>query len=139
MDHLNGRFRKFTTHVPRTVSLTPLDLRKLGQNTYQTRSTLSQVRAKIASLRAETNAKTTAANFDLQKRLAAVREVERDEKEKRKEDRKRKRAERRERESLGKLGLDAGVSEKEVDRAREQMDGLESMMGFGGFGGKKKR
>ena len=115
------------------------DLRKLGQNTHQTRSTLSQVRAKIASLRAQSSDKVTAKNFDFQKRLAAVREVEQSEKERRREDRKRKRAERREGESLGKLGLEKGASEKEVNRAKGEIEGLEAMMGFGGFGGQKKR
>jgi U4/U6.U5 tri-snRNP component SNU23 len=83
------------------------------------------VRARIAQLREETKHKTTAANFDFKSRLAKVKEAERAEKEARKEDRKRKREERRRVEA----GEQAGGMDVE----------MEQMMGFGGFGGGKRR
>jgi U4/U6.U5 tri-snRNP component SNU23 len=101
-------------------------LRNLGQTKRTDRSTLSQVRARIAKLREDTKHKTTAANFDFKTRLSAVKNAERAEKEARKEDRKRKREERRR----------AEAGEKEVVGGDVQM---EQMMGFGGFGGGKKR
>lgn len=103
------------------------DLRNLGQTKRTDRSTLSQVRARIAKLREETKHKTTAANFDFKSRLTAVKEAERQEKEARKEDRKRKREERR-RVEAGEQGVEAGG---DVEMA--------AMMGFGGFGGGKKK
>jgi U4/U6.U5 tri-snRNP component SNU23 len=103
-----------------------LDLRNLGQTKRTDRSTLSQVRARIAKLREETKHKTTAANFDFKTRLTAVKDAERQEKEARKEDRKRKREERRK----------AEAGEQEVGGGDIEM---EQMMGFGGFGGGKKK
>lgn len=101
-----------------------VDLRQLGQTTRTTRSTLGQVRARIAQLREETKHKTTAANFDFKERLSKVKDAERAEKEARKEDRKRKREERRK--------AEAGEPEEEDVQ-------MEQMMGFGGFGGGKRR
>ncbi|RSH94855.1 hypothetical protein EHS25_004661 [Saitozyma podzolica] len=122
LDHLNGRYH----------------LRKLGQTTIVARSTLAQVRAKIASLRAQTASKVTAKNFDFQARLAAVRSAEAEEKEKRREERKRKRAEKRTGESLGKLGVDKEATQGDVEQAKQEMDDMEAMMGFGGFAKKKR-
>lgn len=102
------------------------DLRNLGQTKRTDRSTLSQVRARIAKLREDTKHKTTAANFDFKTRLSAIKDAERLEKEARKEDRRKKREERRR----------AEAGEKEVVGGDVQM---EQMMGFGGFGGGKKR
>lgn len=124
----------------------------LGQTTYVTRSTVSQVRARIAQLRAETANKTTAANFDFQQRLKEVRDTSLAEKTRRKEEKKRKREERREEEALGRIGVlkrskgengekqpvggndDGGVT----DGAQKEHDDMTAMMGFGGFGGKKR-
>jgi U4/U6.U5 tri-snRNP component SNU23 len=117
----------------------PADLRKLGQTTIVARSTLAQVRAKIARLREETSSKVTAKNFDFQARLAAVRDAELEEKTKRREERKRKRAERKEGEVLNKMGLDGKASRKEVEQVQKEQDDIAAMMGFGGFGGGKKR
>lgn len=111
----------------------------LGQTTQVGRSTLAQVRAKITSLREQTSQKVTAKNYDFNQRLAAVREAEEAERAQRREDRKRKRDERREGQALGKIGLEAGMDEKDVRRVHEEQQGIEAMMGFGGFGGKKKR
>jgi U4/U6.U5 tri-snRNP component SNU23 len=113
------------------------DLRKLGQTTIVARSTLAQVRAKIASLRAQTASKVTAKNFDFQARLAAVRSADAEEKEKRREERKRKRAEKRTGESLGNLGVDKEATKVDVEGAKE-MDDMAAMMGFGGFAKKKR-
>lgn len=120
-----------------------------------TRSTLSQVREKIRLLRESTNTKVTAKNYDFQARLNAVREVEQSEKARRKEERKRKREGRREEEALARVGvlgkrskLDSagalgrdveGEVDGEVERATAENRGLEMMMGFGGFGGVRKR
>lgn len=115
------------------------DLKMLGQTTQVGRSTLAQVRAKIASLREQNSQKVTAKNYDFNQRLAAVRATEEAERAQRREDRKRKRDERREGQALGKIGLEAGMDENDVKRVQEEQQGIEAMMGFGGFGGKKKR
>ncbi|ORX35320.1 hypothetical protein BD324DRAFT_632328 [Kockovaella imperatae] len=153
LDHVNGRFH----------------LRRMGQTTQAARSTLTQVREKIRQLRESTAVKVTAKNYDFSKRLAEVRQVEMDEKQRRKEERKRKREERREEQELGKMGIikrskvdevapigQAGKSkskskangdkggpgdreDKEVLQAKQQHDDMAAMMGFGGFGGGRKK
>ena len=187
LDHVNGRFRAsplslVSSHINQ---LTSIDLRKLGQTTQVTRSTLSQVRAKIASLRAATAAKVTAQNFDFQSRINAIKSAEMDDREARKADRKRKREQRREEDELRRLGIDpiiqsggpapgkgetaAGLgagrlggggggraareakkADEKLQRDREEQErlkkikedelrGMEDMMGFGGFSGKKRK
>ena len=175
LDHVNGRFRE----SPRSPVITGyacaedladagLDLRRMGQTTQVARSTLSQVREKIRQLRESTATKVTAKNYDFSKRLAEVRQVEADEKQRRKEERKRKREERREEEELGKIGImkrtkvedvdneavggglgrsrskanghaKPGDEDKVVDQARQEHDEMAAMMGFGGFGGGRKK
>jgi U4/U6.U5 tri-snRNP component SNU23 len=189
LDHVNGRLRKFSSlpiynlsnQIALTLTLT--DLRRLGQTTQVERSTLSQVRAKIAALRAATADKVTARNFDFQKRLQAVKDADADEKARRKEERKRKREERREDEQLARMGIiDAGKRAKgaiaepdigadgvrdrgadrrgkgrqkerekererreqehqqhQVDMAVKEHEQMSAMLGFGGFGGVRKR
>lgn len=78
-------------------------------------------------------------NFDFNARLASIRENEAQEKAIRKEDRKRKRLERREAEGLGRLGLEVDATDKEKQGREEEIKGLESMLGFAGFGGGKKK
>ncbi|WWD09171.1 hypothetical protein V865_007293 [Kwoniella europaea PYCC6329] len=148
LDHVNGRGH----------------LRMLGQTTQVERSTLTQVRAKIAALREATKSAVTAKNFDFQARLKAVREAESIEKEKRREDRKRKREKKREEEELQRMGIfrnngdrdqeqgDKSTGkeakkrrklenreDREVEAAIKEREDMASMMGFGGFGGTKKR
>ena len=122
----------------------------LGQTTHVARSTVSQVRARIAQLREETLTKTTAANYDFQSRLKQVRDATAADRQRRKEEKKRKREERREEEALGRIGVVKRVktvekdvnqieNEVDVDKVQKDHDDMAAMMGFGGFGGKKKR
>lgn len=127
----------------------------MGQTTYVARSTVSQVRARIAQLRAETANKTTAANFDFQQRLKEVRDASQAERQRRKDEKKRKREERREEEALGRIGVikrskgengekqgvasGGGDDETVTDQAQREHDDMAAMMGFGGFGGKKRK
>ncbi|WVW82053.1 hypothetical protein I302_104058 [Kwoniella bestiolae CBS 10118] len=149
LDHINGRGH----------------LRMLGQTTQVERSTLTQVRAKIAALREATKTAVTAKNFDFQARLKAVKEAESIEKDKRREERKRKRDKKREEEELQRMGIFRGKvdqdqqegngkstgkdakkrrklenrEDREVEAAIKEREDMASMMGFGGFGGAKKR
>ncbi|WWC86015.1 uncharacterized protein L201_000886 [Kwoniella dendrophila CBS 6074] len=151
LDHINGRGH----------------LRMLGQTTQVERSTLTQVRAKIAALRESTKTAVTAKNFDFQARLKAVREAESVEKDKRREERKRKREKKREEEEYKKMGIfkndrqkeeDDGKDkkgldqkeakkrrkvenreDKEVEQAIKEREDMANMMGFGRFGGARKR
>ncbi|WVQ78912.1 hypothetical protein IAT38_001003 [Cryptococcus sp. DSM 104549] len=153
LDHVNGK----------------LHLMKLGQTTFVERSTLSQVRAKIASLRASTQAKVSAKDFDFQERLKAVRSAETVERERRKEERRKRKEEKRGREEMSRMGIVREEKEKEgsdtepekgakgkgktgVKRGREDAGGdelvekaikenedMSAMMGFGGFGTSKRR
>lgn len=117
----------------------PPDLAKLGQSTHVARSTVAQVRERIRQLREESKTKVDAKNFDFQKRLAVVRDAEQAKKDARREDRKRKREERREEAKLGRVGVQKGASGAEVAAAVGEQNSIEAMMGFGGFGGARKR
>ncbi|PWN50550.1 hypothetical protein IE53DRAFT_315543 [Violaceomyces palustris] len=110
LDHINGR-----TH-----------LRRLGQTTQVARSTLDQVRAKIASLRERSAQAVSARTYDFESRIREIAEKE----EKEKEERRNKRRDKRRR-----------VTEKEgVDSIPTETD-QEAMlaMGFGSFASTKKR
>ncbi|KAK7472708.1 U4/U6.U5 snRNP associated protein [Stygiomarasmius scandens] len=106
LDHINSRAH----------------LRALGQTTKLERSTLEQVRARIALLREKTREASAAKAFDFDKRLAEVKAKEaalRDEKKAKKK------------------------AEKEKALAEElandpENDEMAKMMGFGGFGTSKK-
>ena len=102
------------------------DLRAIGQTTRLERSTLEQVRAKIAFLRAQTKEASEAKAFDFDKRLAEIRDKElaaRAEK---------KAAKKAEKEKARlELAQDAAMK---VDGA----DNMMNMMGFSGFGSTKK-
>ncbi|KAH8993246.1 hypothetical protein EDB86DRAFT_2929442 [Lactarius hatsudake] len=109
LDHINGRAH----------------LRALGQTTRLERSTLEQVRAKIAFLRAQTKEASEAKAFDFDKRLTEIRDKElaaRAEK---------KAAKKAEREKA-RLAL-AQDTAMQVDG-----DDMMNMMGFSGFGTTKK-
>lgn len=102
-----------------------VDLRKLGQTTRIARSTVEQVRARIAMLREKTKEASAAKTFDFEKRLAEI---------KAKEDalRAEKKAEKKAAKEKARIELvkDA-VSQTEDDE-------MAQMMGFGGFGSSKK-
>ncbi|KAI0093174.1 hypothetical protein BDY19DRAFT_982961 [Irpex rosettiformis] len=109
LDHINGRAH----------------LRALGQTTRIERSTLEQVRARIAYLREKTKEASNAKTFDFEQRLAEVREKEvslRAEKKAQKRAQKEK--------VLVELAKDAGTMQVDND--------MMAMMGFSGFGTSKK-
>lgn len=106
LDHINSRAH----------------LRALGQSTKIERSTVEQVRARIAMLREKTKDASNARAFDFDKRLAEIRDKE---------------------QALRQDKKDQKKAEKEKARF-ELMKDLESdnemtrLMGFGGFGSSKK-
>lgn len=101
------------------------DLRRLGQGTQAARSTLDEVRAKIASLRAATADQSSAKEFDFQARLKEVAKAEEIRRAEEKQRRVEKKTEKRE--------------QAEKARKGEQVGGeLAEMMGFGGFGSTKR-
>jgi len=111
LDHINGRAH----------------LRALGQTTRIERSTVAQVRARIAYLREKTREASTAKSFDFEQRLAEVREREaalRAEK---------KAAKKAQREKARvELVKDATANPTQDENSMMQM------MGFSGFGSSKK-
>ena len=114
-------FRQVTIRQRVHVSI---DLRALGQTTRLERSTLEQVRARIAHLREKTKEASTAKAFDFDQRLAEVKAREvalREEKKVQKKAQKEK----------ARLEL---VKESAVDQDVE----MAQLMGFGGFGSSKK-
>lgn len=99
----------------------------LGQSTQMERSTVEQVREKIAQLRAETREATTAKTYDFEQRLADIRAKEQALRDERKAKKKAaKEAERME------LVHTAGDAEQQAQ------DEMAQMMGFSGFGTTKK-
>ncbi|KAK7692958.1 hypothetical protein QCA50_004599 [Cerrena zonata] len=109
MDHINGR-----SH-----------LRALGQTTRIARSTLEQVRARIAYLREKTKEASTAKSFDFEQRLAEVRDKEA--------------ALRAEKKAQKKAEREKQRVEIVKDVAMTQGgDDMMNMMGFAGFGTSKK-
>jgi len=109
LDHINGRAH----------------LRALGQTTRIERSTLEQVRARIAYLREKTREASKAKSFDFEQRLAEVRAreaaIRAEKKAAKKAERERARVE---------LAKDAGAVQEDSD--------MMQMMGFSGFGTSKK-
>jgi len=89
--------------------------------------------------------------------LKDIKDVEEEERSRRREEKKRKREERREEEKLGRIGVikrvkvdgeggdkakNAQVGEEaevDVDAVQKEHDDMAAMMGFGGFGGKKRK
>ncbi|KAL8291979.1 hypothetical protein RQP46_001445 [Phenoliferia psychrophenolica] len=106
LDHINGR-----SH-----------LRRIGQTTKVVKSTLNDVRAKIADLRAKTASASQTKQYDFEQRLREIRLAEQAAKEARKEEKKAKK------EALR-------PKEAEAPPVDEEMMG---MMGFAGFGAGKK-
>ncbi|OCH85129.1 hypothetical protein OBBRIDRAFT_740439 [Obba rivulosa] len=109
LDHINGRAH----------------LRALGQTTRIERSTVDQVRARIAYLREKTREASKAKSFDFEQRLAEVREreaaIRAEKKAAKKAERERARVE---------LVKDPAVLQDE--------NNMMHMMGFSGFGSSKK-
>ena len=117
------------------------------------RSTLEQVRAHIAFLRANTTEKVTSKNFDFDARLNAIKTQEENLRREKRENKKRKREEARinalkgivpdepqtetQRKKKAKAGPGAQLAEE--IQAAEAADEMAAMMGFGGFGGQRKR
>ncbi|KAG9126423.1 hypothetical protein FRC07_003483 [Ceratobasidium sp. 392] len=96
-------------------------LRRLGQTTQIARSTLDQVRARIALLRERTKEASDARTYDFEKRLQEVKDAEnaaRAEKKRRKQEKTKP------------------VEPEEMKT--EEDDSMAAMMGFGGFGSYKK-
>ena len=127
LDHINGRARTFSPHDNRSfVWLTEYpDLRALGQTTRIERSTVEQVRARIAYLREKTKEASNAKSFDFEKRLAEVRE--------------REAAMRAEKKAAKKAQRERARMElvKDVEQTQDENDMMQ-MMGFSGFGTSKK-
>ena len=101
------------------------DLRALGQTTRIERSTVEQVRARIAYLREKTKEASNAKSFDFEQRLAEIKRKEaalRDEKKAQKKAQKEK--------ALAELAKETAMAQGEND--------MMQMMGFSGFGSSKK-
>lgn len=125
---LSGSRQQSTAYVPRfnlSVAFESddacSDLRRLGQTTQIARSTLDQVRARIALLREKTKEASQARTFDFEKRLQEVRDAE----ETARVEKKRHKQEKNK------------PVEPEVIKTEEE-DSMAAMMGFGGFGSSKK-
>ncbi|EGN99870.1 hypothetical protein SERLA73DRAFT_180123 [Serpula lacrymans var. lacrymans S7.3] len=109
LDHINGRAH----------------LRKLGQTTRIERSTLEQVRARIAFLREKTKEASNAKSFDFDQRLAEIKAKEA--------------AARAEKKAQKKAEKERARVELVKDSVmQEEDDEMAKMMGFGGFGTTKK-
>lgn len=103
------------------------DLRALGQTTRIERSTVEQVRARIAYLREKTKDASNAKAFDFDQRLAEIRAKELAAREEKKNQKKAQR-------EKARIEL-AQQTAKESGGADVDMM---NMMGFGGFGSTKK-
>jgi U4/U6.U5 tri-snRNP component SNU23 len=128
LDHINGRSREFISLGLRRMDCSELvilleDLRKLGQTTNIARSTIEQVRARIAFLREKTKEAANAKAYDFDQRLKEV---------KAKED-----AIRAEQKEKKKAAKEARRVETAATITTEDND-MAAMMGFGGFGSTKK-
>jgi U4/U6.U5 tri-snRNP component SNU23 len=100
--------------------LIPSDLRRLGQTTKVVKSTLNDVRLKIADLRAKTAATTESKQYDFAARIKEIKEAELKGKEEAKEAKRRKKEE----EAKAKQAEMGGAADEEMMK----------MMGFGSFG-----
>ena len=100
-----------------------VDLRKLGQTTRIERSTLAQVRARIAYLREKTKEASSAKAFDFDKRIAEVKAKEA--------------ARRVEKKALKKAQKEE-IRMALVKESAMEVDEMSKLMGFGGFGSTKK-
>ncbi|KXN91011.1 Zinc finger matrin-type protein 2 [Leucoagaricus sp. SymC.cos] len=108
LDHINSRAH----------------LRALGQSTKIERSTVEQVRARIAMLREKTKEASSAKAFDFDKRLAGIKA--------------REQALRQEKKDQKKAEKEKARLELMKNLAPEPDDEMTKLMGFGGFGSSKK-
>ncbi|GAA5825798.1 hypothetical protein JCM3770_002107, partial [Rhodotorula araucariae] len=100
-------------------------LRRLGQTTKVVKSTLNDVRQKIAELRAKSAAATEAKQYDFEQRIKEIKAAEVASREEAREAKKRKKEEERVK----------AEQEKNAGADKNMM----AMMGFGSFGGATKR
>jgi len=107
LDHINSRAH----------------LRRLGQSTNISRSTVEQVRARIAMLREKTKEQAAAKNYDFEKRIQEIRDKETQE-------RAQKRQQKKERRQALRAPKDPEMMEVDEEIAQT--------MGFGGFGSRKR-
>ena len=105
------------------------DLRALGQTTKIARSTVEQVRARIAYLREKTREASDAKTFDFEKRLAEVRAKEAALREEKKAAKKAQREQAR---------VEIAKDTAAAPGGQEGGDDMMAMMGFAGFGTTKK-
>ncbi|GAA5865194.1 hypothetical protein JCM5296_002668 [Sporobolomyces johnsonii] len=105
LDHINGR-----SH-----------LRRLGQTTKVAKSTLNDVRQKIAELRAKTAAASEKKQYDFEQRIKEIKAAEAKSKEELREAKRRKKEEER--------------LQEEKKRTEGVDEDMMKMMGFGSFGG----
>jgi hypothetical protein len=101
-----------------------IDLRTLGQSTKIERSTVEQVRARIAMLRERTKEASNAKAFDFDKRLAEIKSKEQ--------------VLRQEKKEQKKAEKEKARLELMKDLTSNADDEMAKMMGFGGFGSTKK-
>jgi hypothetical protein len=101
------------------------DLRVIGQTTRIERSTLEQVRARIAYLREKTKEASNAKSFDFDQRLAEVKAKEAALREE-------KKAQKRAVKEQARVELVRDVA------TNQEEDEMAKLMGFGGFGSSKK-
>ena len=94
------------------------DLRMMGQSTKMARSTLQQVRDKIAELRARTAEQTKAKEYNFARRIQELKDAE-----------DRERAEKRER----KVRAREEARRLEQESRTEEDDEMAAVMGFGSF------
>jgi U4/U6.U5 tri-snRNP component SNU23 len=122
------------TNLPHEPPLKPLssrppfsnrpDLRRLGQTTKVVKSTLNDVRQKIADLRAKSAAAAEAKQYDFEQRIKEIKAAEVASKEEQREAKRRKKEEEK--------------AAEEAKRTEGVDEDMMKMMGFGGFGGGAK-
>ena len=135
IEHTRIQLRTWTTLTPDNVSIIILllhlitnkitDLRMIGQKTTIERSTVEQVRERIAFLREQMKEKSAAKAFDFEKRLAEV-------KAKADAERAQKKAQKKAEKEKARMEL-----LKDIEMQPEN-DEMAAMMGFQGFGSTKK-
>ena len=126
LDHINSKARKsfFPSCQVDLLKSWTTDLRVIGQTTKIERSTLDQVRTRIAYLREKTKDASNAKSFDFDQRLAEVKA--------------REAALRAEKKAKKKAEKDRVRIELAKESAGGEEEDMAEMMGFGGFGSTKK-
>lgn len=106
----------------------PIDLKMLGQSTRIERSTVEQVREKIASLREQTRDAQSAKTYDFDRRLAEIKAKE-------DEHRAERKAQKKAAKEAQRLDI---IKSTTGDVDMEPQNDMTAMMGFAGFGTSKK-